>query len=110
MGATEQNAMDYAVDMVRRGEVANMAEANVEVIRMVGVREIAGRVPREIRNALNAAVKAGRLGHLKKDELMPEVFFHPNSRARAIELRNRRAIEKTNALRKALDVGYMNSA
>lgn len=53
--------------------------ANVAMIRMEGVRIIRGRVPACVRKELNAAVKAGALGHLKKDGLKPEAYFHPNA-------------------------------
>lgn len=49
---------------------------NVEMIRAAGHRIIRGRIPREVRTELMAAVKAGELGHLKKDGLKPEIFFH----------------------------------
>lgn len=102
------NAMDYASEMVRKGQCTS-AEANVEVVRMIGVREITNSIPRDIRTALNAAVKAGRLGHIKKDGLMPECYFHPNSRNVAMELRNRRVNEKTDSLRKVFQIGTPNS-
>lgn len=64
---------------------------NVSMIRVEGVRLCAGRIPREIRRELLDAVKAGALGHLKRDGLMPEAFFHPNSRAKALDARAREA-------------------
>lgn len=51
---------------------------NVQQILCGGTRVVRGRIPARVRRELNAAVKAGALGHLKKDGLKPEVFFHPD--------------------------------
>lgn len=51
---------------------------NVEMILAEGVRAIRGTIPREVRKELMAAVKLDALGHMKKDGLKPEVFFHPD--------------------------------
>jgi len=65
---------------------------NVANILAHGSRTIIGKVPAQVRNDLRAAVKAGVLGHLKKDGLKPEVFFHPVHRASAIAIREREAL------------------
>lgn len=64
-------------ERLRAGEI-NLAYANVEMIRIERFRLITGRVPRDIRALLNAAVKDGRLGHLPKDGHKPEAYFHPS--------------------------------
>ena len=51
---------------------------NVVNIIVGGTRVIRGRVPAQVRAELRKAVKAGVLGHLKKDGLKPEIFFDPN--------------------------------
>lgn len=51
---------------------------NVQNILCQGSRVIHGRIPAQVRKELSAAVKAGALGHLKKDGLKPEIFFHPD--------------------------------
>lgn len=51
---------------------------NVEQIRKHAQRVVCGRIPLQVRKELMAAVKAGELGHLKKDGLKPEIFFHPD--------------------------------
>jgi len=54
---------------------------NVQLVMKKGFRLIVGRVPAEVRQELRAAVKAGVLGHVKKDGLLPEAFFwniHPH--------------------------------
>lgn len=58
---------------------------NVEDILARATRVIRGPVPARVRKQLSAAVKAGVLGHLKKDGLKPEIFFHPDHRNGAIE-------------------------
>lgn len=81
--------VESVMDEFRRGLIS-AAEANVQMVRCEGVRLIAGRVGRDVRAALNAAVREGRLGHLKKDGLKPEAYFHPNSEANARDQRNQK--------------------
>ena len=50
---------------------------NVSQILVQASRVIRGKIPAQVRSELRAAVKAGVLGHLKKDGLKPEIFFHP---------------------------------
>lgn len=64
---------------------------NVEQIRKGATRVIRGKVPAQVRKELMAAVKAGRLGRLKRDGLKPEIFFHPDHRNGAIERQKREA-------------------
>jgi hypothetical protein len=91
-----KTATQHAIGMREKGETAT---PNVEVVRMMGVRLITASLSAEIRQELRDAVKAGRLGHLKKDGRLPEAFFHPNSRGNAITLRERKARETVEALR-----------
>jgi CRISPR/Cas system-associated endonuclease/helicase Cas3 len=86
-----QAATDYAQDKLSTG-----AEANVLIVRMMGVRLITATMPSDTRKALMAAVKEGRLGRLKKDGLRPEAFYHPNAKGEAISQRDR-------AFRRAVD-------
>lgn len=65
---------------------------NVANILCGGTRVIRGRVPAEVRAQLRAAVKAGVLGHLAKDGLKPEIFFHPSHKNGAIEIQQRYAL------------------
>ena len=51
---------------------------NVEQILAQATRVVRGKIPASVRAELRAAVKAGVLGHLKKDGLTPEIFFHPD--------------------------------
>lgn len=64
---------------------------NVANILAGGSRTIIGKVPAQVRKELRAAVKDGILGHLPKDGLKPEIFFHPLHRASAIDVRQRHA-------------------
>lgn len=73
----QQQALSYAKDMIEKG--MTVADANIEVVRMMGVRIVQSGLTRDTRAALNAGVKTGRLGHLKKDGTKPEAYFHPNS-------------------------------
>jgi len=60
---------------------------NVAQILSSGTRTINGKVPARVRADLRAAVKDGVLGHMAKDGLKPEVFYHPRHRASAVRVR-----------------------
>lgn len=81
-----QNDLAHVKGLLQDGKIT-AAEANVKLVQLEGVRVITGSVPREVRAALNAAVKAGQLGHIKKDGLKPEVYHHINARPRALQIR-----------------------
>jgi len=96
-----QQALQYTMDALEKGELQR-GQANVFMTQLMGVRVIESRLPREVRSELMAAVKAGELGHMKKDGMKPEVFFHKNAGADAAEIRARRLESSINALRKVL--------
>lgn len=75
---------------------------NVELILAQGSRVIHGRVPAQVRKELRAAVKAGALGHLKKDGLKPEIFFHPDHKNGAIERQKREAAYSIECIAKVI--------
>ena len=52
------------------------AEFNVGKILMERVH-LVSKLPAPVRRDLNAAVKAGTLGHKVKKGILPEVYFHP---------------------------------
>lgn len=93
-------ATEYARGMLESGELPDVAAANVAIVRMMGVRIIHGPLPREVRSALSAAVKAGQLGRLPKKGLEPEAFFHPNAKWEAMEQRAKIARNDIEAIRK----------
>ncbi len=95
-------ATQHAQGMLEKGELADANAANVAIIRMMGVRIITNRIPKDVRAALYAAVKAGQLGRLPKDGLLPEAFFHPNGRANALDARARVARESIEAIKRVL--------
>lgn len=82
------NALTYATDQLQRGLI-NADQANVLIVQIMGVMVINGKIPAPVRKALNAAVKAGELGHIKKEGLRPEFYHHKNARARALDERER---------------------
>ena len=96
MYTTQQNALESVQNRLELGELTQ-SQANVELVRLEGVREVRGRIPRGIRKDLNDAVKRGDLGRIRKDGFMPEVYFHPNSEANAKALRRRRHNEGVSA-------------
>ena len=83
----QQQSLEHLKGMIEKG--MSVADANVELIRMMGFRLISGKLPKDVRSALMAGVKDGRIGRLPKDGLKPEVFFHPNSIWNAKEARNK---------------------
>jgi hypothetical protein len=56
----------------------SLAMPNVANIRNGASRIVRGKIPMSVRSELRQAVKLGLLGHLKKDGLKPEIFFHPD--------------------------------
>ncbi len=64
---------------------------NAMQIRKQASRVIRGKIPAYVRKELREAVKAGHLGHLKKDGLKPEIFFHPDHKNGAKERQRREA-------------------
>jgi hypothetical protein len=83
-----QDIINMAREKVRTGELT-VSEANVYMVQLQGVRIVRNSMPKAVRSALNLAVKEGRLGHVKKDGLKPEAYFHVNSKFRALEERDR---------------------
>lgn len=83
----QQSAVEAAKGMMEHG--MSLDDANIEIVRMMGVRIVSGGFDRRTRSALMQGVKDGKLGHLKKDGLKPEVFFHPNAIWSANEERNK---------------------
>lgn len=83
----QQSALEAAKGMMDNG--MSLDDANVEIVRMMGVRIVTGGFDRRTRSALMQGVKDGRLGHLKKEGMKPEAFFHPNSIWNAKEERSK---------------------
>jgi hypothetical protein len=96
-----QNDLEYLLDMVQRNEIT-ADRANIEMVRMERVRIVNARIPKDVRAALNGAVKNGELCHKKKDGRKPEVYYHPNFEYLANEERNKIAMDTVEALLKTL--------
>lgn len=64
---------------------------NVQNILVQATRVVRGKIPAQVRAELRRAVKAGVLGHLKKDGLKPEIFYHPDHKHGAVERQKREA-------------------
>lgn len=76
MNAHTALTIESIIERRRQGEIT-VAQANVAMVRAERFRVISGRVPAEVRKALNDAVKSGELGRLPKDGFKPETYFHP---------------------------------
>lgn len=72
----KQGDFEYIKYRLEIGELT-VDEANVEMVRVKRVDLVTSRLPADVRRAYNAAVKAGKLGHMKKDGHKPEAYFHP---------------------------------
>lgn len=95
---SEREALDTAVGMAERGEIP-YDKRNVATVQLMGVSIIRGPMPKQVRDELNKAVKAGELGHIRKEGLRPEAYFHKNGRANALEARDRIFRQSVEALR-----------
>ena len=98
-----QNDIEHLQNRIELGDIT-ASEANVELVRMHRVKVVKGRLPRDVRAALNAAVKDGRLDHMKKDGLKPEVYFHPEFVHMARSARSWSELRAQNAIAKAAGV------
>lgn len=65
---------------------------NVANILAQAQRVIRGKITAQVRKELAAAVRDGVLGHLKRDGLKPEIFFHPDHKNGAIDRQKREAL------------------
>lgn len=76
----QQSERDRILESIRERitqGVLTVDAANVEMVKAERVRLVMGRMPAQVRKALNAAVKSGVLGHFPKDNMKPESYFHP---------------------------------
>lgn len=90
IGELSQNEMERIDDKLKRGLIT-VDEANAEMILCRRVYLVFSRLPRSVRNAYNAAVKVGILGHVKKDGLKPEAYYHPKFEYLVPGMRNEEA-------------------
>ena len=74
---SQQNILEHIKNKMELGQLT-ADEANVELVLAERVRIITNSVPRDVRTALNAAVKTGKLAHIKKQGHKPEAYYHPN--------------------------------
>lgn len=94
---SNQNIMEWVRNRVQKGELTAM-EGNVELVRAERYRLITCRMRAHVRKALNEAVKKGLLGHMKKSDGAPEVYYHPNFLGMAIDARRRVQLEREKAI------------
>lgn len=89
---SRQNDVVHLQDLMQRGELT-ADEANVQMVRDQRFRIVVNGLPASVRKSLNAAVRAGELGHMKKDGHKPECYFHPTFEYLAKSERLRRESE-----------------
>lgn len=71
-----QNDIEHLQDLMQKGELT-ADQANVQMVRNERFRMVVNSLPANLRKALNAAVRNGELGHMKRDGHKPECYFHP---------------------------------
>jgi hypothetical protein len=84
-------SQDTAAKYVSPGGYSDDYGPNVSQILVQGTRKVTAKVPARVRKELREAVKAGVLGHMPRDGLKPEIYFHPDRRNSANEIRRREA-------------------
>lgn len=92
-----QNDWESIKDRVQRSELT-IEQSHVEQVKCRRVLLCTSRVPADVRKALNTAVKAGTLGHMKKDGHKPEAYFHPTFEYLAKAERNEHVADVARAL------------
>lgn len=98
---SRQNDIERLKDLMQRGEIT-AAQANVQMVRDQRFRLVISGLPADVRKALNAAVKAGELGRMKKEGHKPECYYHPTFKYLAVEARNKREREISGASRSVM--------
>lgn len=87
------HCVDRIKDELQLGKITT-ARANVELVIAARVRVIENSLPRDVRKALNDAVKNGELGHMKEDGLKPEVYYFNRSHFKSLANQVRKEIEE----------------
>ena len=95
---SSQNDFEHLKDLMECGLIS-ADEANVRMVLNQRVK-VVSKLPRNVRTALNAAVRTGELCRMKKEGRKPEVFYHPDFRNQAVEARNQAENRQLNALLK----------
>lgn len=95
-------AIDIVKGLIDDGKLEH--DKNVMIVLLIGVELVTSPLPREVRTALNTAVKTGVLGHLPKDKATkkPEAYFHPGSEFNARAMRNKYVEDRNQAVRESL--------
>ena len=83
-----QNDIDSIIDKVQRG-LLSTDQANVEIVKLRRALMVTSRLPRDVRSALNAAVRSGDLCRMPKKGLLLEVFYVKDFKYMAVDLRNK---------------------
>lgn len=70
-----QNDFEHIKDLRQRGEIT-LDQAHVMMVLARRILLVTSGLPADVRKALNAAVKRGELGRVKKDGHKPETYYH----------------------------------
>lgn len=100
-----QNDMERLKDHIQRGLIT-VDDANVQKVLNERFAVVVNRLPAQVRKALNAAVKSGVLGHMKKDGHKPEVYYNPTFEYLARAERNMYERHATRVLKKLVTTVY----
>jgi len=100
---SKQSDFEHIKDLHNLGKITT-EQANVMFVKFERVK-IIYKLPRDVRIALNNAVKNKELAHMPKKDFMPEVYYHPDFKHLANELRNKEQCKKLNNLKSVLERG-----
>lgn len=76
MNTNDQNNFNHILNLLEKGEIT-VDQANVMKVRSRRILVVT-KLRADVRRALNNAVKNGELGHVRKDGIKPEVYYHPS--------------------------------
>lgn len=93
---SKQNDIEHIKDQLDRGLIT-ASQANVQMVKNERVRVVT-KLTRDVRSALNEAVKKGELAHMKKNDNKPEVYYHPDFKYLAVKARREKERKIIDAL------------
>lgn len=96
-----QNDLERIMDKLQRGEIT-ADEANVQKVLAQRILFVTIKLPRNVRKALDDAVKKGILKRKKKEGHKPEVYYNPTFEYLVNGARNEYATSTLKSLSKAI--------
>lgn len=95
-----ENERQRISDDLKLGKITS-DEAIVSMVKAERYRFV-NKLPKNARTALNNAVKAGILGHFKKEGILQEMYYLPACKAEATAEREKKAKKSIDIIRSVL--------